>query len=130
MKDWLINWISGLFGIKRLWMLTDGIKAYLTFSATILTGVSGLLNEFIVATGPHNAAALIAFLQGCIAQHDPAWLIVLSGCAGIAAAHKMAKNTAAVVANTVAVQSAALVDSTKVVVPTESPTVPDSSPKA
>jgi len=96
--NWMINLIAKWSGLSWIWAKTDGIKGYITSAITILTGVIGLLNEFLTATGDHNFATLWAFLQNIIAHHDANWGFILLGCAGIAAFHKAAKNAAAVVA--------------------------------
>lgn len=85
--------ILRMFGLDKLWGVLDGIKAYLTGAITILTGVIGLLQEFINTTSGHSAATLWAFIGGC--SHDSNWLMIVAGFGVIAAAHKADKIIAA-----------------------------------
>jgi hypothetical protein len=92
--SWLINVVAGGFGAKKLWDILDGCKAYMVGSATLLSGVAGLIQEFLKVEGSHNFAAMLTFAQGL--PKDPMWLMILGGFGIIAAAHKADKVIAAV----------------------------------
>ena len=82
-----------MLGLDKLWNMLDGMKCYLTGAATMLTGIAGLINEWLNATSGHDIKALIAFLQAC--PKDSNWIMILAGFGVIAAAHKADKIIAA-----------------------------------
>jgi hypothetical protein len=90
----IINLFAKYSGAAKIWDMLDGIKAYMVGTVTILSGAAGILQEFLKVEGSHNFAAMLTFAQGI--PHDPMWLMVLAGCAIIAAAHKADKVIAAV----------------------------------
>lgn len=84
-----INLIAKWSGLGWIWGKLDGAKAYLVGTATILTGVAGLIQEFTNVSGQHDFSALLKFAQSV--PHDPMWAAILTGAGIIAAAHKADK---------------------------------------
>lgn len=91
MKGNLIALAMKLVGLGGVWEKIDGMKTYLGASATILTGLGGILiaastlvASFVEST--HNLGDVIIFIQGQFAHPSPqaiaitlSWAAVLRG---------------------------------------------------
>ena len=82
----MINAIMKLLGFSYVWTAIDGIKMYIVAAVGILTGVVGLLQEWLAITQTHDFSSLLHFAQGL--PKDPNWLAIVGACAVFAAAHK------------------------------------------
>ncbi len=92
--NWIIKLIGKYTGVSAVWKYIDGAKAYITGTATILTGATGLLQEYLKISQDHNLATIWAFIQTFPANSN--WLMILAGFGVIAAASKANKAIAAV----------------------------------
>ena len=85
----IINLIAKWSGLGFVWSKIDGSKTYLAGSASILSGVAGLIQEFLAVEGKHDFSALLTFAKDL--PQDSCWLMILAGAAAIGIRHSQDK---------------------------------------
>lgn len=85
--NWIINLVSKITGIDSMAKKMDGFNTKGASVAGILTGVAGLIMQFVGM--PHDVVNLINFAKGL--PTDPAWLAVVAGWIGLGLGRKMEK---------------------------------------
>jgi len=89
MKDFLINLFVKYSGAGWVWAKMDGYKTYGSAALSILTGLAGVGAELAGPLAAHNAAAVLAVVQGF--PHDPSWLMLMAGFGLLGVGHKLDK---------------------------------------
>lgn len=92
MLNKVIEFVGKWSGLSALWKFTDGYKAKGTAIVAMLTGLAGLISQFIGL--PHDLGAYSAFFLGLLT--NPNYIGLLGGAYGLGIAHKMDKTTAPV----------------------------------
>ena len=81
----LINLAAKFSGLGWIFSKLDGAKTYIAASVSILSGLAGLLQEFLAVEGKHDFSALLTFAKDL--PQDSCWLLILAGAAAIGLKH-------------------------------------------
>lgn len=87
---WLINMAGKITGIETVTKQLDGYNTKLAGIAAVLTGVAGLVVQWVGM--PHDVASILAFIKGIPA--NASWLTLVGGWAALGLGRKMEKAAA------------------------------------
>ena len=76
-------------GAEKMWKLLDGWKTKIAAVLGIISGITGLMQEFLNVEGAHNFAALLTFAKGI--PSDPMWLLIVGSLGLLGVGHKLDK---------------------------------------
>ncbi len=96
--NWIINIVAKYSGFGWIWAKLDGAKTYIAATAGLLTGLGGLLDEFMKVEAQHNFGAILGFIKGL--PLDQNWILILASLGAIGIGHKLAKSATSTISGT------------------------------
>ena len=90
---WIIELLARCSGAGWVWEKLDGNKTRIAAIAGFLSGVAGLIQEFLGVEGKHDFMSLLTFLKDL--PQDTQWLMIVGSLGLLGLGHKLEKVSAA-----------------------------------